>query len=73
METLREIVGGKLATDPFFTGYKSTDPSEPPPDPTDFSLSYTDAVGNMDTKVAGDISTMDSTTRYVKTFPTVPN
>ena len=47
VETLREIVGGKLATDPFFTGYKSTDPAEPPPDPTDFSLSYTDADGDI--------------------------
>ena len=47
VETLREIVGGKLATDPFFTGYKSTDPSEPPPDPNDFTLSYTDADGDI--------------------------
>ncbi|OBZ78902.1 Meiotically up-regulated gene 70 protein [Grifola frondosa] len=42
VETLREIVSGKLATDPFFTGYKIRDPSELPPDPTDFQLSYTD-------------------------------
>ncbi|KAI0724321.1 CBS-domain-containing protein [Cerioporus squamosus] len=47
VETLREIVSGKLATDPFFTGYKSSDPSEPPPDPTDFSLSYTDSDGDI--------------------------
>ncbi len=47
VETLREIVSGKLATDPFFTGYKTTDPSEPPPDPTDFSLSYTDSDGDI--------------------------
>ena len=47
VETLREIVSGKLATDPFFTGYKITDPSELPPDPMDFTLSYTDADGDI--------------------------
>ncbi|EJF66493.1 CBS-domain-containing protein [Dichomitus squalens LYAD-421 SS1] len=47
VETLREIVGGKLATDPFFTNYKNEDPNEPPPDPTDFTLSYTDADGDV--------------------------
>ncbi|KAI8995342.1 CBS-domain-containing protein [Trametes punicea] len=47
VEILREIVAGKLATDPFFTGYKTSDPSEPPPDPTDFTLSYTDADGDI--------------------------
>lgn len=47
VETLREIVSGKLATDPFFTGYKTSDPSELPPDPTDFTLSYTDADGDI--------------------------
>ncbi|KAH9921970.1 CBS-domain-containing protein [Epithele typhae] len=47
IETLREIVSGKLATDPFFTGYKISDPSELPPDPTDFTLSYTDADGDI--------------------------
>ncbi|KAI0768516.1 CBS-domain-containing protein [Trametes elegans] len=47
IETLREIVAGKLATDPFFTGYKIKDPSELPPDPTDFTLSYTDEDGDI--------------------------
>lgn len=47
IETLREIVSGKLATDPFFTNYKTPDPSEPPPDPTDFTLSYTDEDGDI--------------------------
>ena len=47
VETLREIVSGKLATDPFFTNYKIADPSELPPDPTDFTLSYTDADGDI--------------------------
>ncbi|KAI0359168.1 CBS-domain-containing protein [Trametes cingulata] len=47
VEILREIVAGKLATDPFFTGYKTTDPSQPPPDPTDFTLSYTDEDGDI--------------------------
>jgi len=47
VENLRDIVGGKLATDPFFTNYKTSDPSELPPDPTDFLLSYTDADGDI--------------------------
>ncbi|KAF9821848.1 hypothetical protein IEO21_00278 [Rhodonia placenta] len=47
VENLRDIVAGKLATDPFFTNYKTADPSEPPPDPTDFLLSYTDADGDI--------------------------
>ncbi|KAI0824114.1 CBS-domain-containing protein [Trametes gibbosa] len=47
VETLREIVAGKLATDPYFTGYKTSDPSELPPDPTDFTLSYTDEDGDI--------------------------
>ncbi|KAI1797663.1 CBS-domain-containing protein [Ganoderma leucocontextum] len=45
--TLRDIVSGKLATDPYFTDYRSEDPNEPPPDPTDFTLSYTDADGDV--------------------------
>ncbi|KAG9314642.1 CBS-domain-containing protein [Chiua virens] len=44
VETLREIVSGKLGTDPFFTLYDG-DP-EQKPDPTDFTLSYTDADGD---------------------------
>ncbi|KAL6304210.1 CBS-domain-containing protein [Sparassis latifolia] len=47
VENLRDIVGGKLATDPFFTNYRSQNPSEPPPDPSDFLLSYTDADGDV--------------------------
>ncbi|CCM02186.1 uncharacterized protein FIBRA_04265 [Fibroporia radiculosa] len=47
VENLREIVGGKLATDPFFTNYKTSEPSDPPPDPADFLLSYTDADGDI--------------------------
>ncbi|KAI9066642.1 CBS-domain-containing protein [Trametes sanguinea] len=47
VEILREIVAGKLATDPFFTQYKTTDPADPPPDPTDFTLSYTDEDGDI--------------------------
>ena len=42
VETLREIVSGKLVTDPFFTSYSG----EEKPDPTDFTLSYTDADGD---------------------------
>lgn len=46
VEHLREIVSGKLATDPFFTDFKSTDDSDIRPDPIDFHLSYTDADGD---------------------------
>ncbi|KAJ4476727.1 hypothetical protein J3R30DRAFT_3291960 [Lentinula aciculospora] len=46
VEHLREIVAGKLTTDPFFTDYKPTDPNVIPPDPIDFLLSYTDADGD---------------------------
>lgn len=46
IEHLREIVAGKLATDPFFTDFKPSDPSVVPPDPIDFLLSYTDADGD---------------------------
>lgn len=45
--TLRDIVSNKLATDPFFTDYRGNDSNEPPPDPTDFTLSYTDADGDV--------------------------
>jgi hypothetical protein len=48
VEHLREIVAGKLATDPFFTN-PPTDVDaalHPPPDPSDFQLSYTDADGD---------------------------
>jgi hypothetical protein len=41
VEMLREIVQGKLATDPFFTEFAGS-PTERP-DPEDFTLSYTDA------------------------------
>jgi len=44
VETLREIVQGKLATDPFFTEFAGS-PTERP-DPEDFTLSYTDADGD---------------------------
>ena len=43
-EMLREIVSGKLGSDPFFTSYDG-DPDQKR-DPTDFSLSYTDADGD---------------------------
>ncbi|KAF5384665.1 hypothetical protein D9757_006188 [Collybiopsis confluens] len=46
IEHLREIVAGKLATDPFFTEFKPSDPNVTPPDPIDFLLSYTDADGD---------------------------
>ncbi|KAJ7107647.1 hypothetical protein C8R43DRAFT_1044854 [Mycena crocata] len=46
VEHLREIVAGKLATDPFFTEFKSTSDPAFLPDPIDFHLSYTDADGD---------------------------
>ncbi|KAI5991516.1 hypothetical protein EDD15DRAFT_2275715 [Pisolithus albus] len=45
VEMLREIVCGKLSTDPFFTEFSGN--PEDKPDPTDFTLSYTDADGDM--------------------------
>ncbi|KAH7911237.1 CBS-domain-containing protein [Hygrophoropsis aurantiaca] len=44
VETLREIVCGKLATDPFFTEFAGEPDARA--DPTDFILSYTDADGD---------------------------
>jgi len=46
VEHLREIVAGKLATDPFFTEYQPTSEDTTRPDPIDFHLSYTDADGD---------------------------
>lgn len=46
VENLRDIVSGKLSTDPFFTEFKSEDESVPHPDPLDFHISYTDADGD---------------------------
>ncbi|KAJ3559410.1 hypothetical protein NP233_g11269 [Leucocoprinus birnbaumii] len=43
---LREIVSGKLATDPFFTEFKSEEEGAVHPDPDEFTLSYTDADGD---------------------------
>ena len=47
VENLREIVAGKLATDPFFTQYRVEKEGDLPPDPTDFQLAYTDADGDV--------------------------
>ncbi|KAJ6574887.1 CBS-domain-containing protein [Mycena capillaripes] len=46
VEHLREVVAGKLATDPFFTDFKSTSDPAVIPDPIDFHLSYTDTDGD---------------------------
>jgi hypothetical protein len=49
VEHLREIVTGKLTTDPFFTEYHASEEEDEEahrPDPTDFVLSYTDADGD---------------------------
>ncbi|KAK0198599.1 hypothetical protein F5146DRAFT_1109019 [Armillaria mellea] len=43
---LREIVSGKLATDPFFTEFTAAEGSDIRPDPIDFQLSYTDTDGD---------------------------
>jgi len=45
VENLRDIISGKLATDPFFVDFKPANESVPP-DPLDFILSYTDADGD---------------------------
>ncbi len=45
IEHLREIVSGKLATDPFFTDAKDVS-GDTLPDPMDFVLSYTDTDGD---------------------------
>lgn len=43
---LREVISGKLATDPFFTEFQSEEEGAVHPDPNDFHLSYTDADGD---------------------------
>ena len=47
VEHLREIVAGKLATDPFFTEWQPPSEDAHRPDPIDFTLSYTDADGDI--------------------------
>ena len=64
VENLREIVAGKLATDPFFTQYKVKDESELPPDPTDFQLAYVDADG--DTVVISSDDDVTDAVRYAR-------
>ncbi|KAJ7225735.1 hypothetical protein GGX14DRAFT_422036 [Mycena pura] len=59
VEHLREIVAGKLATDPFFTDFKSTSDPAVIPDPIDFHLSYTDADGD-NVFVTSDHDVMDA-------------
>jgi len=46
VENLRDIVSGKLTTDPFFTEFKASEEDVLIPDPMDFQLSYTDADGD---------------------------
>jgi len=46
VEHLREVVAGKLATDPFFADFKPTEATDNHPDPADFHLSYTDTDGD---------------------------
>ena len=57
-ELLRDIVAGKLSTDPFFRQSQSADNEEiAPPDPNLFTLSYTDDDGDLVTITAdGDVS-----------------
>ncbi|KAJ6509314.1 hypothetical protein C8R47DRAFT_1182749 [Mycena vitilis] len=59
VEHLREVVAGKLATDPFFTDFKSTSDPAVIPDPIDFHLSYTDADGDS-VFVTSDQDVMDA-------------
>lgn len=44
--TVKDIIGGKLASDPFFTQHAGT-PNGAPLDPNDFSISYTDDDGDL--------------------------
>ncbi|KAG8779367.1 hypothetical protein FRC12_024327 [Ceratobasidium sp. 428] len=46
VENLRDIIAGKLTTDPFFEVPDDAPPEFPRPDPLDFTLSYTDADGD---------------------------
>ena len=60
LENLRDIVGGKLTADSFFTEFKPTKADDPVPDPADFRLAYTDADGDTvlitsDNDVAHDV------------------
>ncbi|KAF5377521.1 hypothetical protein D9615_005183 [Tricholomella constricta] len=43
VEHLREVIAGKLATDPFFTEFEPSGEVDVRPDPIDFHLFYTDA------------------------------
>lgn len=58
VEHLREIVAGKLATDPFFTE-SHTGGDDSRPDPNDFLLSYTDADGDT-VLVSSDMDVTDA-------------
>ena len=44
-ENIRDIIAGKLASDPFFIDWKPNVEGAISPDPTNFTLSYTDADG----------------------------
>jgi hypothetical protein len=46
-EHMREIVSTKLVIDPFFTSFVPGSESQPPPDPSDYQLAYTDADGDV--------------------------
>ena len=46
VEHLRDIIAGKLATDPFFTEFRPSDENAVRPDYNEFILSYTDADGD---------------------------
>jgi hypothetical protein len=46
VENLRDIVSGKLSTDPFFTEFDDSGEDVMRPDPLDFHISYTDADGD---------------------------
>ena len=46
IENLRDIVGGKLTADSFFTKFEPTNADDPVPNPADFQLAYTDADGD---------------------------
>jgi hypothetical protein len=57
LENLRDIISGKLAVDPFFENAKEDPETGTKPDPSDFTLSYTDADGDTVLMTAdGDVS-----------------
>lgn len=59
VEHLRDVVAGKLATDPYFAQWQAKHESDAPPDPQDFVLTYMD--GDKDTvAISSDLDVKDA-------------